>query len=65
MNVAAVNHFVDDATPIGVLPVIPPTEYSWITVPSAATILTMPFETPVARTRSSSSASVRSKAPGA
>ena len=58
MNVAAVSHFVDDAIAIGVAPDIPPMVCSWITAPSAATILIMPRDSPAARTRSSSSASV-------
>ena len=65
MSVAAVNHLVDDATPIGLAPDMPPMACSWITEPSAATILTMPLDNPADRTRSSSNASVESNVPGA
>src|SRR6478735_2539432 len=65
MNVVAVSHFVDDAIAIGVVPVMPPMVCSWITAPSAATILIMPRESPADRTRSSSNASVASNASGA
>ena len=64
MNVAAVSHFVDDATASGVAPDTSPTVCSWITPPSAPTIRIMPPDNPAVCTRSSSRASVESKAPG-
>ena len=64
MKVDAVSHFVDDAIAIGVVADMPPTLRSWITAPSAATILTMPCDKPAERTRSSSSASVAANASG-
>jgi hypothetical protein len=64
MNVAAVSHFVDDATDSGVLPETSPTECSWIVVPSAATIRIIPPVMPAERTRSRSNASVASNVAG-
>ncbi len=65
VSAAAVSHLLDDATEIGVVPDMPPTVSSWITSPSAATIRIMPSDSPAARTRASSDASVASNAPGA
>src|SRR5436190_11218348 len=65
MSVAAVSHFVDDATDSAVVPDTSPTACSWITTPSAATIRMKPPDSPATRTRSSSNASAVSKASGA
>ena len=65
MSVAAVSHFVDEATAIGVVADIAPTVCSWITTPPAVTIRTSPPDNPAERTRWSSIESVASNVPGA